>query len=164
MPADKRPASQSSFEDRRHAARFAAVQALFELDQSESPNVLRVLRDFVLFRAREDLEGLRLGKFDKNLFQDLVAKVWEEQGALDDMISAILPQDWSVERIDPVMKAIFRCGVSELETKPDLPKAVVVAEYVAIAHHFFEGGEPKIINAGLETIAATLRDGEAFPL
>lgn len=164
MPAEKRPASKSSFEDRRHAARFAAVQALFELDQSESPNILRVLRDFVLFRAREDLEGLRLGKFDRNLFQDLVAKVWEQRADLDDMVTAILPPDWDVERIDPVLKAILRCGVSELEHKPDLPKAVIVAEYVAIADHFFEGSEPKIVNAGLETIAATLRDGEAFPL
>ncbi len=164
MPADRRSASRSSFEDRRHAARFAAVQALFELDQSESPNVLRVLRDFVLFRAREDLEGLRLGKFDKNLFQDLVAKVWEQRADLDDMVTAILPPDWSVERIDPVLKAILRCGVSELDTKPDLPKAVIVAEYVAIADHFFEGSEPKIVNAGLETISATLRDGDAFPL
>lgn len=169
MPGERRAKDAmqgcgSSFSDRRHAARFAAIQALYELDQSAAPNLSAVLRDFVLFRAREDLEGLRLGKFDRNLFQELVAQVWEEREDLDDMVSAVLPPDWNLERIDPVLKAILRSGICELANKLDLPKAVVNAEYVALAHHFFEGSEPKIVNAALETIAATLRDGEAFPL
>lgn len=160
----KKKQSKSSFEDRRRAARVAAVQALYQLDQSTKPDVLAVLRDFVLFRAKEDLEGLRLGKFDKNLFQDIVAGVWQNQVAVDDMMTAILPVDWRTDRIDPVMKAIMRCGIYEIENKPDLPTAIVIGEYVSVSYGFFDGNEPNVINAGLDTIAKTLRDGELLDL
>ncbi len=41
-----------------------------------------------------------------------------------------------------------------------MPARVVISEYVDVAHAFFEGDEPRVVNGVLDQIARKLRPGE----
>ena len=41
-----------------------------------------------------------------------------------------------------------------------MPVRVVISEYVEVAHAFFEGDEPKVVNGVLDALARKLRPGE----
>jgi N utilization substance protein B len=43
---------------------------------------------------------------------------------------------------------------------PDVPARVVITEYVDVAHAFFGGKEPGMVNGLLDKVARTLRDAE----
>ena len=51
------------------------------------------------------------------------------------------------------LRAIMRAGTWELIAKKDVPIPVIVNEYVDIAKAFFDGEEPKMVNAVLDRIA-----------
>ena len=68
---------------------------------------------------------------------------------------------WPIDRIDPVLRALFRAAGAELVT-PKTPPKVVITEYVRIAQAFFaEGREAKFVNAVLDYMAHEARP-EAF--
>ena len=61
------------------------------------------------------------------------------------------------DRIDPVLRALFRAGGAELAGARTPPK-VVITEYVRIAEAFFpDGREPKFVNGVLDHMARDLR-------
>jgi N utilization substance protein B len=95
------------------------------------------------------------GDFD--LFKVLVEKAVERQATLDRAIARHLSKGWRLERIDAVARAILRAGAAELEQRNDIPTAVVIDEYVEIAHAFFDGPEPGFVNATLDACAKHLR-------
>jgi N utilization substance protein B len=43
---------------------------------------------------------------------------------------------------------------------PDVPARVVISECVEVAHAFFEGDEPRVVNGVLDQLARQLRPGE----
>ncbi|MNL58886.1 hypothetical protein D3C87_1825630 [compost metagenome] len=62
-----------------------------------------------------------------------------------------------LSRIDSTVRAILRAGTFELLERKDVPVAVIVTEYVEIAHAFFGEEEPKLVNAVLDRIAKQVR-------
>jgi N utilization substance protein B len=62
-----------------------------------------------------------------------------------------------LSRLDATLRAILRAGAWELSAKKDVPVAVVVNEYVDVARAFFDGEEPKIVNAVLDRLARKYR-------
>jgi N utilization substance protein B len=52
---------------------------------------------------------------------------------------------------------VLRAGAYELMHRPDVPKEVVIDEYVEIAKSFFEGPESGFINGALDAIARDAR-------
>ena len=53
-----------------------------------------------------------------------------------------------------------RLAAWELSNKKDVPVAVIVTEYVDVARAFFDGDEPKIVNAVLDRLARKYRDDQ----
>ena len=76
---------------------------------------------------------------------------------IDPVIGAALLDGWPLSRIDSTLRAILRAGTFEILDRKDVPVAVIVTEYVEIAQAFFEGEEPKIVNAVLDRIAKQVR-------
>jgi N utilization substance protein B len=93
------------------------------------------------------------------LFKVLVEKAVVRQATLDRAIARHLSKGWRLERLDAVARAILRAGAAELEQRTDIPIAVVIDEYVEIAHSFFDGPEPGFVNATLDACAKDLREG-----
>jgi N utilization substance protein B len=69
------------------------------------------------------------------------------------MTDRALAAAWPIDRIDPVLRALFRAAGAELVAEATPPKVVIV-EFVEVARAFFpEGKEPKFVNAVLDHMA-----------
>jgi N utilization substance protein B len=76
------------------------------------------------------------------------------------MIASALMAGWSVERLEIVLRCILRAGTYELATPGRLPARAAINEYVELAHEFYAGPEPGMVNGILDRLARTLRADE----
>src|SRR3546814_14773226 len=76
------------------------------------------------------------------------------------MIAACLSDDWKVERLEAVLRAILRAAAYELSERHDVPPRVVITEYVDLADAFFAGKEPAMVNGVLDCLARAMRPEE----
>jgi N utilization substance protein B len=148
----------------RTGARVAAVQALFQSEQAgESPEA--VIDQFVRHRlgpneAEESFGEGRVPEADVRLFAKLVRAAASNIEPIDAALAEVLAQDWPLEKLDPVLRALLRAAGAELMQKHDPPMRVVINEYLDIAHGFFAGDEPKFANGVLEALARKFRADE----
>ena len=140
--------------DARHAARLGAVQALYQMEMSGG-GAEEVAREFAEYRF-QDLPVPP----DADFFAAIVSGVPQHQVEIDCAVAASLSQNWKLERVDSILRAILRCGVYELVARRDVPARVVIDEYVAVAGAFFGGDEPGFINGALDGIARRKRAPE----
>lgn len=144
---------------RRSVARLLAVQALYqiEINRIEPSGVDAVIGEFVKHRLGQEIEGEHYGEADRSLFIDLVRGASARQSELDRMLSAALSEDWPVHRLETILRAILRAGAYELLARTDIPPRVVISEYLDVAHAFFAGKEPAMVNGVLDRVARVLR-------
>ena len=138
------------------AARLAAVQALYQIALADG-SAKAVVEEFIRHRLDVGSEEPVAGA-DRGLFEVLVEGVAGRGEELDSMIAANLADDWSMERIQPILLALLRAGTFELLAREEVPPRVVITEYVDIAHAFFEEREPAFVNAVLDRLAHALRE------
>ena len=150
MQQPVKPANQ------RGAARLAAVQALYQMDIGGT-GVLEVVAEYEAHRLGQELDGETYLKADPSWFRSIVAGVVRDQTKIDPLVRASLLESWPLSRLDSTLRAILRAGTFEIIERKDVPVAVIVTEYVEIAQAFFEGEEPKIVNAVLDRIAKQVR-------
>lgn len=162
--APDKPHKPTAEEKRRmkSAARLYAVQALFQMEAS-GQGVDRIVREFESYRfgTAQDEEGTELAEGDANLFRRLLDDAVTWQAKIDQATDRALAENWPIDRIDPVLRALFRAAGAEL-VNPDTPPKVVINEFVEVARAFFpEGREVKFVNAVLDHMARALR-GDKF--
>ncbi|WP_022695328.1 transcription antitermination factor NusB [Ponticaulis koreensis] len=141
---------------RRSGARLAAVQAVYQLEITER-GAKAVIREFMEDRLGLDDDGRPVEDADPDLFKQIVQGVVDKQSLIDEAIKARLSEKWRLDRIDSTSRAILRCATQELATRADLSNAVIIEEYVGIAHAFFDGDEPKFVNGLLDKVARDVR-------
>jgi N utilization substance protein B len=141
---------------RRSLARLAAVQALYQIDLSGA-TVGAVIAEFRKHRLGREAEEENFGEADAAFFTDIVEGVNHRRAELDQAISGVLTPDWPLPRLEVTLRAILRAGAYELLARADVPAQVVIAEYLAVAHAFFEGKEPGLVNGVLDRLARMLR-------
>jgi N utilization substance protein B len=73
------------------------------------------------------------------------------------MVDRHLAEGWRLNRVDSILRAILRAGAFEMLKRQDVPARVVITEYVDIAHAFFDGEEPKVVNGILDNLAREQR-------
>ncbi len=140
----------------RTRARLAAVQALYQMDLTQR-DLSDVLQEFLThrFATVEIYQGA-----DRDFFRDIVSGAVHNQMQIDSEIAAHLAQGWRLSRIDSIMRAILRSGVYELTERSDVPARSAINEYVEIAHDFFGGEEPGVVNGVLDRVARKARQTE----
>jgi N utilization substance protein B len=136
----------------RRAARLAAVQALYQMELVGS-GAEEVAEEFITYRFDET-------PTDAEFFKGIVEGVPLHQAEIDKAIAACLSENWSLTRVDSILRAILRAGGLELVARRDVPAKVVIDEYVGIAHDFFAGDEPGFVNAALDAMARRKRAKE----
>lgn len=141
----------------RSAARLAAVQALYQLELSEEPQAPATVKEFVEHRLGAEIEGDQFVDADSNLFSDVVTGGWDRREEWDNLVTPCLSKDWSLERLEPIVRAIFRAGSYELTARVDVPTAVVINEYLDVAHAFYERTEASFVNGVLDKLAKNIR-------
>ncbi|MGH6829463.1 MAG: transcription antitermination factor NusB [Rhizomicrobium sp.] len=136
----------------RRAQRLKAVQALYQMELA-GQGADEVVEEFIVHRFEEDVP-------DADFFRDIVQGVPRHQGEIDKAIAGCLSEDWTLARVDSILRAILRAGAFELVARRDVPARVVIDEYVGIAHDFLAGEESGFVNAALDKMARTKRGPE----
>ena len=147
-----------SSQDRRArtVARLAAVQALYQMELS-GVGVEAVVREFSDHRFDADIEGEPLGAADEAYFAEILRGIVAEQTSIDRAVVKRLAEGWRLDRLDATIRAILRAGAYELAHRPDVPREVVIDEYVELAKAFFDPTEARFVNAALDGIARDVR-------
>jgi len=154
----------------RSAGRLAAVQALYQIEVLDlSPDV--VLKDFVSGRqggtaiiedpVTSQEQFVQLCEADSGLLVDIVRCVEARSAEVDAMMSSALSAEWPAERLELILKSILRAAVAELLVRSDIPPRATISEFVDVAHAFYSGPEPKLVNAVLDRVARALGRIEA---
>ena len=167
---DSRPAPGEAAQ-RRSAARLLAVQAIYQSAFTDMP-LDACIKSFLAGEIggqalTDDEDGIDefeqridLQKPDPDLFSKIVRGAAARTDDIDPMISESLSDDWSADRLELTVRAILRAGIWELLENPKVPARVVISEYIDIAHAFYQGSEPKMVNAVLDRLAKIIRTGE----
>jgi N utilization substance protein B len=147
---------------RRSTARLIAVQALYEMEMAGAPadTVLRQFMERRWKRRSEEESGASLAEPDTRWLAVLVQGVAERLAELDEVIGGALETARPLERLEVLLRAILRAGTYELMSRADVPARVVISEYMNIAHAFFAGKEPTLVNGVLDRLAHVLRRQE----
>lgn len=133
---------------KRSAARMAAVQALYQIDIAGA-QVEAALK----YREAGAADMVP----DESFLADLVRGVSARTTEIDPVLEDVLTENWPLNRLEVVLRAILRAGAYELLARPDIDAPVVIDEYMRIAKAFFDGGEPKLVNGVLDRLATKLR-------
>jgi N utilization substance protein B len=140
----------------RSAARLAAVQALYQLDMEKS-GIAKLLAEFHAHRLGAEIEDVQYADAEVSFFDDVVSGVDARRAEIDAMVESKLGEQWKIGRIDKTMLQILRAGTYELIARPDVPVATVIAEYIDVAHAFFDEKDAKFVNGLLDSVAKVVR-------
>lgn len=142
----------------KSAARLYAVQALFQMETS-GQTVAAVTREFESHRFGATYEEGEFAEGDVDHFRAVVDHAVNWQALIDQMTDRALVAKWPIDRIDPVLRALFRAAGAEI-SQMDTPPKVAITEYVDVARAFFpEGKEPAFVNAVLDHMAREAKPG-----
>lgn len=141
---------------RRSAARLAAVQALYQVALIGT-DVETVVGEFVRHRFGQELDGEQFVEPDPTLFAEIVRGTVIRTREVDEMIQGALDRNWSLDRLEPLLKVVLRAGAWELLANHEVAPKIVISEYVDVTHAFFGGKEPSMVNAVLDRLARALR-------
>lgn len=129
-------------------ARLMLVQAVYQQDSAGAAGLAEV--DEV--QLVEALDG---GDFDKRFFRKTLKLVAQEWDALRGRIAPLLEESRSWEKLSAVQRAVLRCGAAEILHDEKTPKAVVISQYMQVAHSFYdeeEGNEVRFLHAVLDEL------------
>lgn len=153
----------------RSSARIAAVQALYEMDMTDA-GADPILNEFMADRwsraGQDDAEddagsqAQDLPPVDHDLLKDIVSGVANHKETLDEYIRNALTGGRTIERLEVLIRSVLRAGTFELLHKLDVPARVVIDEYMLVAHAFFSGTEPNLINGVMDKLAREVRSHE----
>jgi transcription antitermination protein NusB len=144
----------------KSAARLYAVQALYQMELM-GQSVERVAQEFETHRFGMVVDEVEFSDADSRHFRHLLDQAVNLQARIDQMTDRALVAKWPIDRIDPVLRGLFRAAGGEM-LDPTTPPKVVISEFVDVAKAFFpEGREAKFVNAVLDHMAREARP-EAF--
>ena len=143
----------------RTGARLAVVQALYEMEIS-GKGVIDALAEFEAHWIGREVDGVAHPPADATFFREVLRGVIDEQRAIDPQLDAALAKGWPLKRIEAVLRAILRAGAYELLFRHDVPARSAISQYVDVAHSFYPGDEPGMVNAVLDRVARATRASE----
>lgn len=157
---ERRKAAMTEKRQMKSAARLYAVQALYQMEHN-GQTMERVAREFETHRFGMIVDEAEFAEADSSLFRDLLDRAVNMQAPIDQATDRALAAAWPIDRIDPVLRGLFRAAGAEFLGKSTPPK-VVITEFVDVAKAFFpDGKEPKFVNAVLDHMAREILP-EAF--
>ena len=90
---------------------------------------------------------------------ELVEGVLAESTALDSQIEKAATH-WRVSRMSRVDRNLLRIGTFEMQSKPDVPTAVLIDEAVELAKRYGSSDSSSFVNGILNRLAELIRSNE----
>ena len=112
--------------NRRGAARFAAVQALYQMDIA-AKGLNEIFAEFESHWIGQEVDGSQYLPAEAAFFREIVGGVVADQRRFDPIIDDALSNGWPLRRIEALMRAVLRAGVYELDRRRDIPARVIVS-------------------------------------
>ena len=128
----------------KSAARIAAVQIIYNILASTKPIEQVSNEYFVSFK--KDLENqFDIVSLDVD-YLELILTNFDHR--YEKILEVYLTQDWKLDRMSNVDKAILFAGITELKLNSNLSKNIIISEYIEIAQQM--SGESSFINKVLD--------------
>ncbi len=141
----------------RSVARLAAVQALYQIEFGGG-KAEEVIDEFINHRFGNEIDGDRYAEADPDFFRALVRGGSGRQDELDALLKGSMSREPG--RLDGILRSLLRAAAFELLARKDVPARVILSEYIDVAHAFYAGPEPKLVNGVLDNLARHLRPQE----
>lgn len=127
---------------KRRTAREKALQALFQIDLSDTD-------------AQEAINHVLEEKKRDEYLEFLVNGTVENLGKIDEIIMNNL-ENWTIDRLNNIDRNILRIATFEMLKSTDVPVNVVIDEAIEIAKAFGDDQSGKFVNAVLSKIKKQL--------
>ena len=131
--------------------RLLAVQALYEstinkkgVNDSFDELILHIVENSD-FKNKINSSKLLL---TKEIFKGVFSNLKE----IDLILRSSLNNKSKVQSFDKLLLSIFRCAIYEIEVKKEVPKKIVISEYLLISNHFFGNKEATLLNGVLDNL------------
>ena len=139
----------------RSRARVLVVSALYQMDllNKSIPDVVKEVREGVsedpesLYYLPERERGQAL-----DFFEELLRGTWDNKPELDAKIEDKL-DNWTLNRVGMLERAILRLGCFELLHRDDIPSKVSLNEMVELSKSFCDVKSKDFINGVLDALA-----------
>jgi transcription antitermination factor NusB len=138
----------------RRKGREKALQILFQLD-FKNDDIEAACNDFWKRQPASQM----VQEFAEMLVKGTVAN----RESIDRMIASTV-ENWSMDRLASVDKAILRFATYELIYMPDVPPKVTINEAVEVAKSYGTDESGRFINGVLDKIREKIGKSTAFPL
>lgn len=156
MSEDKYDKTGSSPKAQALSARLLAVQALFQMKQSNQ-SIKEVYDEYIRHRVEDDVDGEKIVPPDAVLFKKTLYGVEERFVELDSVIQANLQRDANDRIVEPLLFSILMCGAYELLAHVDIDAPIIINDYLNIGHSFFNKNEVALINGVLDSVSRVFR-------
>ena len=145
------PPPRQSAPDRRHRAREAAIQMLYQWELGKLP--MEHVADTFWSMASE--ETATLDDASRAFARSLAEGVAGSVARLDPLI-ADAATHWRIERMNVLDRLILRLAVYEFLEMPETPAKVVINEALELARTFSSDDAVRFINGILDAIRRTV--------
>ena len=151
MPMNK-PSQDPDFKVKNMNARLLAVQAVYQSLHNDQ-DLDDVCREYLEHRVQMEVEGEQLAQPDGALFRSILQGVKARRDDIQSLLEGHLKKD----DIDVLLQSILFCGIFELMAHGDVDPAIIINDYLNVAHSFYEHGESTLINGVLDAVLKSIR-------
>jgi N utilization substance protein B len=149
--------NKGSAKARKTSARLAAVQVLYQMRLNNQDGKSAV-KEFINHRIGYSFDGDVLVPADEDLLRDIVAGVENRWTDIEEMIAGALSQGRKAGgEVETLLEGILRAGVWEILENTSTDTGIIIHDYLNVTASFYDGTEPKLVNAVLDRIAKTVR-------
>lgn len=148
-----------SLHARLSMARLAAVQCVYQWLHTDSKKI-----DDVIGYYRDHYEGLHVdGEVmltpEPKLFLGVVKGVEKRLSDLENIIKQYINKssEGVESKKDLLILSVLYCGAYELMAHHDIDAPIIISDYMHITRSFYEGAQPKLVNAVLDSLKTELR-------
>ena len=96
----------------------------------------------------------------KKFIKDVVSGTLERSDLIEETINSYLSKDIDLIKTDKLLKIILFAAIFELMFKHNIPKKVIINEYLLASEYFVEKIQTGYLNAILDKISKKLRKQE----
>ena len=169
---------------RRRMARMSAVQALYlydirkknNINQGDNlfesgdivPQAVQLCEEVisfyqnVFFTPEEYGDSKKNKKIDEPFMFELVNTTLNNIDEIDGYIKTHINSNWTIDKLDYILRAIIRCAIAEILIGAKIEKAVLSSEYTNLASDYFNGKEIGFINGIVDRLYTSVLKRHPF--